>query len=301
MKRILIVEDKKDSADHIVMTLRGEGREVKWRDNRDEAIDCLNSWVPDILVLDLEIFKSPTEKTTTSRDYGVEVADKANDVNNKLQSANIQIVFLTANLQESHVKRLIKNRELVRQVVDKGNRDHLKQLADEVNGALLYPRNKEETIAYKDFRPELYTSLQEIRGYLCDLLREIEDSFSRKEYGMCIIQSWSFVKCLYDEIILKNQGIEILKQKWNNYNREQREGESEESWSKKFTTLVNKNSIRDMDKQYAICVRHVRNIIAHHGAGSDPLHKPTMDDAASVMRLLVPLISSYVRFCKKSS
>ena len=298
MKKILVVEDNKRLADHIERSLAGENRDIKIKNNRDDAINELENWFPDVVVLDLEIFKNSNETATADKEYGVAVAKNAEQINNNTQGANIHIVFLTANLQESHVKRLISNSNLIRGVVDKGDTDHLEQIIEKVDAVLKHPTKKEESIAYKDFRPEILDSLKDINSHFYEMITTIIGSFKRKDYTGCITGCWSFVKCLHDEMTFTvDKGKEELMRRFNAYNKESKEKTGGNTWADNFEKLIGKG-LRDLDKDYAMCIRNIRNDIAHSGEGGSMRYVPTMDDAASVMRLLVPLINSYVQFSK---
>jgi hypothetical protein len=104
------------------------------------------------------------------------------------------------------------------------------------------------------------------------------------------------MRCLYDEFTLANQ-IEDLKKKFNNYQRDTKR-EDAISWNERWSALVSKGVVREIDKNFAVSAHLARNCPAHDGEGAKMPARYSIDDAATVLQLLVPLIRKYIE-CKK--
>jgi CheY-like chemotaxis protein len=295
-KKILIVEDEKSMSDIIHESIIEEGREIKKANNKVDAINKLKTFSPDVVLLDLGICESKDRQATSSRKNGVSVFAEIDKLNSERQGLNIQIILVTASLQEQEdcIQELIDQNKSIYDRVDKGIEDFDERLKGAVQSALKYPHPKVAVIAYKGFSPELLEELKQCNPGLYDLLQnKILINFERVNYFECIIRSGAFIKCLYDEFAFESR-IEDLKSKFNKYYQEKKE--DPESWNKKWWKLVKEEKVREIDKCFAVTVHFARNCPAHDGRESPDY---TMDDAATVLQLLVPLIKRYIEFKKK--
>jgi len=300
-QKILIVEDDDTLAAHMQEQLINTSRKFKSVDNKSDAITNLRTFSPHLVLLDLNIFGNKVERAIADPIYGTEVAKEVENLNYIKRDLNIQIIYVTASLQAEHVKRLVEQGRSVHSAIDKGADDFYEQLCNAVDSALTNPLSKEITIPYEGLSPELLEKLKQSSAGLFNLLdKYILVSFNKKNYFECIIRCRSFVKCLYDEFTFTiDKGKEDLKARFNNYSKKERPEEIRD-WVKEWDKVAKKGKIREIDKNFAVAVFKVRNSPAHDGEKDFSPQGYTIDDAATVMQLLVPLVNSYIEFKQKN-
>ena len=299
MEKILIVEDDNRAAAKMESAIIGDERDFRSVDNYEDAVLELESFRPDLVLLDLGIYASNENRYTNSQDLamGNKLIDDVEEWNEKRHGSNIQIILVSANVDDAVRRINISKRDYVVAIVNKKDpRGYEERLSAVVNNAFEFPKIVKKTVMY-DGLDKLKSQLMGSNEVLGIMLNDsILKSFEEDQHTRAIIMCGSLVKCLYEEFTLSNEDLKGLFSR-SNQNTERRE--NTKKWSEKWSELVNKDIVREIDKHLALGIIYTRNSVAHP-EGSVRIIKPTMDDTAAVLQMLVPLVNQYLIFKQKN-
>ena len=106
--KILVVEDEEDIRDGLVRALMYKGnwpeKLIEDVDNAESAIDVIETFRPDIVLLDLKIPKRRGEKEEIR--YAVDIL-KEIDLYNYKNNANTKVIVISASVDDPGMQRLV--------------------------------------------------------------------------------------------------------------------------------------------------------------------------------------------------
>ncbi len=264
--------------------------EVKFRDedNYESAIEGLNVFFPDVVILDLRIFEKKALKDDPNRpepssDFGLMVFKEISTLNGNKQGSPIQVIISSANVKDKIARELAKTTPFVVTVVDKGSESFIDDLKAAVEKALrVIDQSKiEKPCEYVGFSKELKEELKNVEKHMYDhLCNRVLASFRNKEYSDTILSARQLLYCI-------RGGFSDPKFDSNKFLNDK---SYPDDVAKTFDFLSDKG-VRPVDVIFAKCLIDVRNKFKN-----DQNHKPTADDAAAVLQLMVPIVRAYINY-----
>ena len=101
MARILLVEDDADNISLLTRLLTHHGHEIEIADNAEAAFEAVQSFEPELILMDLELPATPESPPHPNAGLDATRRIKANS-----ETADIPVVALTAHTMAQHQKKI---------------------------------------------------------------------------------------------------------------------------------------------------------------------------------------------------
>lgn len=321
--KILVVEDEKWIRNNLIMKIHDYGLDannIKGTSNSSESIKYIESFDPDIILLDLNIPRVLHGLPDIS--HAFDVMEKVQLYNNKHKD-KIKIIVISGTIFDHAVQKIIAlSDKVIFKYIDKSgiaenssmfNSDLKKTIID-----VIADRDEEICLDYEIIRDGHLKELEKVDRALWEQIdREIFSEFKK------IFSNDSNENVRATNIILKvgklvEDIISLISKGSLSYNQKELLGR-QTTVRKQLNVLSGRRHIKDKgfieigqqiisreSVEYSMLAYTLRSEGIHGGKDSDPKNeklfsksKPKIEDAAISMNLIVPLIRDYIAFKKE--